>query len=63
MKILKPGDEGYGFLVEFDSGFISSELTCQDGVCSNHNLIKEFKSGLKLEGTLALTGPKYYLTY
>jgi len=48
MKILKPGDEGYGYLVEFDSGFISSELTCQDGVCSNHNLIKEFKSGLSL---------------
>lgn len=48
MKILKPGEEGYGFLVEYDSGFISSELTCQDGVCSNHNLINEFKSGLNL---------------
>ena len=48
MKILKPGEEGYGFLVEYDSGFISSELTCQDGVCSNHNLINEFKSGLSL---------------
>lgn len=48
MKILKPNEEGYGYLVEFDSGFISSELTCQDGVCSNHNLINEFKSGLKL---------------
>lgn len=48
MKILKPGEEGYGYLVEFDSGFISSELTCQDGVCSNHNLINEFKSGLAL---------------
>lgn len=48
MKILKPGEEGYGFLVEYDSGFVSSELTCQDGVCSNHNLINEFKSGLVL---------------
>jgi len=48
MKILKPGEEGRGYLVEFDSGFISSELTCQDGVCSNHNLINEFKSGLTL---------------
>ena len=48
MKILKPGEEGRGYLVEFDSGFISSELTCQDGVCSNHNLINEFKSGLAL---------------
>jgi hypothetical protein len=48
MKILKPGEEGHGYLVEFDSGFISSELTCQDGVCSNHNLINEFKSGLAL---------------
>lgn len=48
MKILKPGEEGYGFLVEYDSGFVSSELTCQDGVCSNHNLINEFKSGLSL---------------
>ena len=37
-----------GVLIEFDSGFISSELTCQDGVCSNHNLINEFKSGLAL---------------
>ena len=48
MKILKPGEEGHGFLVEYDSGFVSSELTCQDGVCSNHNLINEFKSGLVL---------------
>ena len=48
MKILKPGEVGRGYLVEFDSGFISSELTCQDGVCSNHNLINEFKSGLTL---------------
>jgi len=48
MKILKPGEEGRGYLVEFDSGFISSELTCQNGVCSNHNLINEFKSGLTL---------------
>ena len=48
MKILRPGEEGYGYLVEFDSGFISSDLTCQDGVCSNHNLINEFKSGLVL---------------
>ena len=22
-----------GILIEYDSGFISSELTCQDGVC------------------------------
>ena len=44
MKILKAGEEGYGFLVEYDSGFVSSELTCQDGVCSNHNLINEFRN-------------------
>ena len=48
MKILKPGEEGYGYLVEYDSGFISSELSCQDGVCSNNNLIQEFKSGINL---------------
>lgn len=48
MKILKPGEEGHGFIVEYDSGFVSSELTCKDGVCSNSNLIREFKSGTNL---------------
>ena len=48
MKILKPNEEGYGFLVEYDSGFVSSELSCRDGVCSNSNLIREFKSGMNL---------------
>jgi hypothetical protein len=46
MKILKPGEEGTGFLVEYDSGYIKPELTCKDGVCSNVNLIREFKSGM-----------------
>lgn len=48
MKMLKPNEEGYGYIVEYDSGFVSSELTCQDGVCSNANLIREFKSGINL---------------
>ena len=56
MKILKPGEEGYGYLVEYDSGFVSSELTCQDGVCSNHNLIKEFKSGIKVHLSIGASG-------
>jgi len=48
MKILKPGQTGHGFLVEYDSGYISPELTCADGVCSNENILKEFKSGTNL---------------
>lgn len=54
MKILKPGETGTGYLVEYDSGYISPELRCPDGVCSNANLIKEFKSGtnLTLDGPL-----------
>jgi len=54
MKMLKPGETGTGFLVEYDSGYISPELTCPDGVCSNANLIREFKSGtnLTLDGPL-----------
>lgn len=35
-------------LVEYDSGYIKPELTCKDGVCSNENLIREFKSGTNL---------------
>lgn len=54
MKILKAGETGKGFLVEYDSGYITPELTCKDGVCSNANLIREFKSGtnLGLDGEL-----------
>jgi len=48
MKILKPGEEGYGYIIEYDAGFISPELSCKDGACSNSNLIKEFKSGTSL---------------
>ena len=54
MKILQPGETGKGFLVEYDSGYISPELSCPDGVCTNQNLIREFKSGtnLGLDGEL-----------
>lgn len=54
MKILKPGETGTGFLVEYDSGYITPDLSCPDGVCSNRNIIKEFKSGtnLSLDGEL-----------
>lgn len=48
MKILKPNEEGYGYIIEHGSGYITPELTCKDGVCSNKNLIKEFKSGTNL---------------
>jgi hypothetical protein len=47
MKILKPGETGYGYLVEYDAGFITPELTCADGTCSNANLIREFDSSIK----------------
>ncbi|NIP31184.1 MAG: hypothetical protein GTN59_11700 [Candidatus Dadabacteria bacterium] len=54
MKILGPGETGFGYLVEYDSGYISPELTCADGVCSNASIIKEFKSNtnLSLDGDL-----------
>jgi hypothetical protein len=48
MKILKPNEEGYGYIIEHGSGYITPELTCKDGVCSNYNLIREFKSGTNL---------------
>ncbi len=48
MKILKPNEEGYGYVIEHGSGYITPELTCRDGVCSNLNLIREFKSGTNL---------------
>lgn len=54
MKLLKAGEVGTGFLVEYDSGFLGPELGCKDGVCTNRNIIKEFKSGtsLGLDGEL-----------
>ena len=45
MKILKPGETGKGFLVEYDSGYISPELTCANGTCSNAN--SQFSKMLK----------------
>lgn len=48
MKILNPNEEGYGYIIEHGSGYITPELTCRDGVCSNQNLIREFKSGVNL---------------
>jgi hypothetical protein len=48
MKILGPGETGLGILIEYDSGYISPELTCPDGVCSNRNILKEFKSNTNL---------------
>mgnify|MGYP003631945020 CR=1 FL=1 len=47
MKILKPGELGKGFLVEYDAGYITPELTCQDGTCSNAALLREFESNIK----------------
>lgn len=47
MKILKPGETGYGYLVEYDAGYITPELTCADGTCSNINLLREFDSSIK----------------
>jgi len=48
MKILKHNEEGYGYIIENNSGYITPELTCRDGVCSNYNLIREFKSSMSL---------------
>jgi len=48
MKILKHNEEGYGYIIENNSGYITPELTCRDGVCSNYNLIREFKSSMNL---------------
>lgn len=47
IKILKKGETGFGYLVEYDSGYISPKLTCEDGSCSNINLLREFDSSLK----------------
>jgi hypothetical protein len=48
MKILKPTEEGHGYIIEYNSGYITPELTCKDGTCSNYNLIREFKSNMNL---------------
>lgn len=51
MKILKPGETGTGFLVEYDAGFISPELS-YDGTTNKdiikEQLLREFNSGKKL---------------
>ena len=62
MKILKPREEGYGFLVEYDSGFISPDLTCPDGVCTNRNLIKEF-NGTIAKGAMSGNMFLFFDTY
>ena len=54
MKILKPWEEGTGYIIEYDSGYIKPELSCSDGTCTNANLLREFSSGtnLTLDGPL-----------
>jgi len=51
MKILKPGEEGKGFLVEYDAGFISPKLS-YDGITNRdiieEQLLTEFDSGKRL---------------
>jgi hypothetical protein len=39
-------------LVEYDSGYITPELTCANGTCSNNDLIREFKTNLDPSGPL-----------
>ncbi len=57
MKILQRGEEGYGYLVEYDAGYITPELTCQDGTCSNVNLLREFDSSLNSKDLYDADGP------
>jgi hypothetical protein len=47
MEILKPGEEGHGYIIEYDAGYITPALTCENGTCSNANLIREFESSIK----------------
>ena len=49
MKILEPGEEGHGYIIEYDAGYITPALTCEGGTCSNANLIREFESYKRLE--------------
>jgi hypothetical protein len=51
MKILKPGETGTGFLVEYDAGYISSKIKHQGRSNSefiNEQLIREFESNTSL---------------
>ncbi len=47
MKILAPGEEGHGYIIEYDAGYITPALTCEGGTCSNANLLREFESSIK----------------
>lgn len=55
MKILKPGEVGYGYLVEYDAGYINSNITHEgkkNEDIINGKLLKEFKSNLTPNGPL-----------
>ena len=42
MKILKEGEEGFGGLIEYDSGYIPQEL--------NKSMLKESTNQLQIDG-------------
>ena len=51
MKIIKPGETGFGVLIEGDAGYISSDLSYKGTTNSDlikEQLLREFKSGTNI---------------
>ena len=49
MKILKPGEEGYGYIIEYDAGYVNSNISHRgkkNGDIINETLLREFKNNL-----------------
>jgi hypothetical protein len=51
MKIIKPGETGFGIMIEYDSGYITPDVSC-NGVCNadsvKEQLLREFKPGTNI---------------
>ena len=55
MKILKPGEEGYGYIIEYDAGYVNSNISHRgkkNGDIINETLLREFKNNLTSDGPL-----------
>ena len=55
MKILKPGEEGYGYIIEYDAGYVNSNISHRgkkNEDIINETLLREFKNNLTSDGPL-----------
>lgn len=55
MKVLKPGEEGYGYIIEYDAGYVNSNISHsgkKNEDIINGSLLREFKNNLTPDGSL-----------